>query len=119
MECPLNSMECQKVLSSALWSVTINLWSARGSLWSVSKISMECKMTLWSVTKTINAVRSHSQSYELVLVWVKFVLVKGHNSLVECTYMGLTHTDRNMLVLTLVRALRILQILVRRDTKRK
>ena len=76
-------------------------------------------MTLWSVTKTINTVRSHSQSYELVWVWVKFVLVKGHNSLVECTYMGLTHTDRNMLVLTLVRALRILQILVRRDTKRK
>ena len=119
MECTLISMECQKVLWSALWSVTISLWSARGSLWSVSKISMECKMTLWSVTKTINTVRSHSQPYELVWVWVKFVLVKGHNSLVECTYMGLTHTDRNMLVLTLVRALRILQILVRRDTKRK
>ena len=102
MECPLNSMECQKVLWSALWSVTISLWSARGSLWSVSKFSMECKLTLWSVTKTVNTVRSHSQSFVLVWVWVKFVLVKGHNSLVECTYMGSTHTDRNMVVLTLV-----------------
>ena len=64
-------------------------------------------------------VRSHSQSYVLVWVWVKFVVVKWHNSLVWCTYMGSTHTDRNMVVLTLVRALRIHQIRVSRDTKRK
>ena len=64
-------------------------------------------------------VRSHSQSYVLVWVWVKFVVVKWHNSLVWCTYMGSTHTDRNMVVLTLVRALRIHQIRVSRETKRK
>ena len=64
-------------------------------------------------------VRSHSQSYVLVWVRVKFVVVKWHNSLVWCTYMGSTHTDRNMVVLTLVRALRIHQIRVSRDTKRK
>ena len=64
-------------------------------------------------------VRSHSQSYVLVWVWVKFVVVKWHNSLVWCTYMGSTHTDTKMVVLTLVRALRIHQIRVSRDTKRK
>ena len=41
------------------------------------KFSMEGKLTLWSETKTVNTVRSHRQSYDLVWVSVKFVLVKS------------------------------------------
>ena len=52
MECTLISMECQKVLWSALWSVHKSLWSETGCLWSVTKFSMECQITLWSVTIT-------------------------------------------------------------------
>ena len=65
MECPLNSMDRQKILWSALWSITISLWSARGSLWIVSKFSMERKLTLWSVTKAFNTLRSHSHESDL------------------------------------------------------
>ena len=51
MECRQNSMECQKVLWSVLWSVSKSLWSADRVLWSVTQIFMECKKSLWSVTK--------------------------------------------------------------------
>ena len=93
MECKENSMECKR-----------KSMECAKRLYGVYIDSMECNRN-----RQHRDVRSHSQSYVLVWVWVKFVVVKWHNSLVWCTYMGSTHTDRSMVVLTLVRALRIHQ----------
>ena len=51
MECRQNSMDCQKVLWSVLWSVSKSLWIADRTLWSVIKNSMELNKSLWSVIK--------------------------------------------------------------------